>query len=173
MLAAAARLLVAPEREWERRSAAPADGTSMPALGAVLVSLPGVFATFIGVLVDPQRSAGVAATHGLIVLASHAGTIAAVVWAAPRLVDDDRAAELTATALVPLALSGVLNVLPIGLWQLLAAIAGAAFSARAAYVGASMFLGLEGERRKSAAAVVTIAATGPLLGLTLLRWILF
>jgi hypothetical protein len=75
-------------------------------------------------------------------------------------------------AILPLCLSGVVNVIPLPLLSLVLALAGTASSVHSGWVGASAMLALEGQARQRAAIVPAGLAVSLVLLATFVRMVL-
>ena len=169
-------LAALPEQAWPRLAAAHGSAEPLPTplkhvAGAGLLS---VVATGLGWAIKPGTTAAGTVLQMLAALLGYVGGAALVVVLSPRLItgyggNAQDVARFGSAAVLPVALSGVLNVVPLLPMTLLLAIAGAASSAQSGWVGASAFLALEGQARKRAAAVPAGLAVSLVLFATFLR----
>lgn len=170
IVALTAKLIAVPELAWPRLVAAvdTAERLPPPIGHAGALAAISVVATVIGAALAPGHTAAGVVTHGLFATAGYVGACATAIWVLPRLLRDsgqtpEALSRYGASAVLPLALSGVLNLIPlVGLGFIWTA-CGAALSARSAFLGASQFLALEGDRRRHAAALVAITGSVPVL----------
>lgn len=178
------QLAAFPERAWSRFAVADAAGNALPsplkhAMGASCVS---VFATAIGWALRPGSTVGGIVLHVLAALIGYAGAALLAVEASARFVQpmatsfsgatSASVARFASGAVLPVVVSGMVNVIPLLPMSFLLALAGAAASAHSGWIGASTMLALEGQPRRRAAAVPAGVAVGLVLLATLARTVL-
>ncbi|HVZ36632.1 MAG TPA: hypothetical protein VG963_29590 [Polyangiaceae bacterium] len=184
------QLTAFPERAWPRFVALSGPGTAIgPALGRARLELPSplrhavsaasasVVATGLGAMLRPGASVAGVVLAALAALVGYVGGTACAVELSSRwIVAPDATphaiSRFASGAVLPVALSGIPNVLPLVPLSLVLALAGAAASAHSGWVGASAMLALEGQPRKRAAAVPAGVAVGLVLLATLGRVVL-
>lgn len=179
LLSLTARLIAVPEHAWPRLTAACASGEPLPspmghAAGVAAIS---VIATTIGAAVGTGATVASVVLVMLFGIAAYVGAAAAAVTFGPKVVsapgrEPAELARFASAAVMPLAVSGVFNVVPFALLGLVCGLLGAALTAWSAHVGASAMLGLEGPARRNAAAAVTAVGLAPVLLGSLLRIVL-
>ena len=173
------QLAAFPERAWSRFAVADAAGNALPsplkhAVGASSVS---VLATAIGWALRPGATVGGTVLHVLAALVGYAGGALLAVEASARWLnftgaDPASLARFASGAVLPVVVSGMVNVIPLLPMSFLLALAGAAASAHSGWIGASTMLALEGQPRRRAAAVPAGVAVGLVLLATLARTVL-
>jgi uncharacterized membrane protein len=172
------RLIAVPEYGWPRLSAACDRGESLPAplTHALMLGAVAVVATMLGSLISPARSFDETLLATFIAAVGYGGAaVSAVVVAAPRLQVSPRLQQHTArfasAACLPVLASGIVNVIPLGLLGVVAAVGGALMTYWSAFVGARDLLGLEDKPRKDAALLVCVFSGLPTLVCTSLLWL--
>jgi hypothetical protein len=170
------KLAALPEQAWPRFAAAHAQAEPLPSplkhvAGVALVS---VLATGIGWMIRPGSTASGAVLQMLAAVVGYVGGAALAVELAPRLVkapgvSSDDLSRFASGAVLPVAVSGALNVIPLIPMNLVLALVGTAASAHSGWIGASAMLGLEGPARNRAAAIPAGVALGAVLLTTLIR----
>jgi len=170
------KLAALPEQAWPRFAAAHAQAEPLPSphkhvAGVALVSVLG---TGIGWMIVPGSTAGGAVLQMLAAFVGYVGGTALAVELAARLitaprVSSDDVARYASGALLPIAVSGALNVIPLIPMNFVLALAGTVASAHSGWIGASAMLALEGPARKRAAAIPAGVALGAVLLTTLIR----
>ncbi|NCQ60267.1 MAG: hypothetical protein GW913_06305 [Myxococcales bacterium] len=171
ILALTAKLIAVPELAWPRLVAAvDAEEPLPPPLGhACALAAISVVATLFGSALAPGHTAASVVSHTLAATAGYVGASAAVVLGLPKAlahlpaVDAQSLARYGAASMLPLALSGVFNLVPMPGLSVLWTLGAAALAARSAFLGASQFLALEGNSRRNAAAMVVILGSTPIL----------
>jgi len=165
------KLAALPEQTWPRFVAADAQAEPLPSpiKHVASVALVSVVATGIGGIFRPGATAAGAVLQMLAALVGYVGGAALAVEVGPKLIEapgasSDQLSRFASGAVLPVAMSGALNVIPFFPLNIALALAGAAVSAQSGWIGASAMLALEGDRRKRAAAV----PAGLALGLVLL-----
>jgi len=148
-----------------------------PLAHAAGVAVVSVVATTIGAAIAVGRTPANVVLSMLVAIAAYVGAVATAVTFAPRLVSaPEQTAPLLArwasAAVLPIAVSGLFNVVPIALLGLAWSLFGAVICAWSAYVGASAMLGLEGPARRGAAGTLAALGLGPVLAGSLLRIVL-
>jgi hypothetical protein len=176
------RLAALPEQTWPRFAVAHANGSGPSALPSPLqhVAVAGftsVAATGVGCAIRPGASFGGALLQMLAAVIGYVGGGALAVELTPRLLPLGRSsgpevARFASGAVLPLLLSGLVNVIPLPLLSFALACAGAASSAHSGWVGASAMLALEGQARKRAAVVPAGLAVSLVLLATIVRMVL-
>jgi hypothetical protein len=154
------KLAALPEQMWPRFAAAHANAEPLPSpLKHVAgVGLLSVVATGLGWALKPGSTASGAVLQMLAALVGYVGGAALAVELSPRLIQDSSSStqdvsRFASGAVLPVALSGVFNVIPLIPMNLVLALAGTASSVQSGWVGASAMLALEGQPRQRAAAV--------------------
>jgi hypothetical protein len=170
------KLAALPEQTWPRFAAAHARAEPLPSplqhvAGVGLVS---VLATGLGWAFRPGATAAGAVLHMLAALVGYVGGPAMAVEVGPRLISGSKGSardisRYVSGAVLPIALSGMLNVVPLLPLHLVLALVGAATSVQSAWVGASAMLALEGKARRRAAAVPAGMAVSLVLLATFVR----
>lgn len=173
------QLAAFPERAWPRFAVAHVVGNALPsplrhAAGAASIS---ALATCIGVALRPGATVGGVTLHGLLALLGYVGgTVIAVEqsvrWIVAPDASRDAITRFASGAVLPVAVSGSLNWIPLLPMSLLLALAGAAASVHSGWVGASAMLALEGQPRRRAAVVPAGVAVGLVLLAMLARTVL-
>jgi hypothetical protein len=170
------KLAALPEQAWPRFAAAHAQAEPLPSprlhvAGAALVSVLG---TGIGWIIRHHSTASGAVLQMLAAVVGYVGGAALAVELSPKLLTvpgatADDVSRFASGAVLPIVVSGVFNVIPFPLMNLVLACAGAAASVHSGWIGASAMLGLEGPARKRAAAVPAGLALGAVVLTTLIR----
>jgi hypothetical protein len=170
------RLAALPEQTWPRFAAAHAGAEPLPSplKHVAAIALLSVAATGLGWAIKPGSTAGGAVLHMLTALVGYVGGAALAVELSPRLIEGGSGgaqdvSRYASGAVLPVALSGMLNVIPLLPMTLVLALAGAALSVQSGWVGASDMLALEGQSRQRAAAVPAGLAVSLVLLATFVR----
>jgi hypothetical protein len=178
------KLAALPEQAWPRFAAAHAQAEPLPSphkhiAGVALVSVLG---TGLGWMLVAGSTAGGAVLQMLAAFVGYVGGTVLAVELARRFVtarsaslghdSNDDVARFASGALLPVAVSGALNVIPLIPMSFALALAGAAASAHSGWIGASAMLALEGPARKRAAIIPAGVALGAVWLTTLIRWAL-
>lgn len=173
------RLIAVPEYGWPRLSAACDRNEPLPTPlnHATMMAALAVIATFAGSIVSPERSVGEVLLATLVSAIGYVGAaVGAVIYAAPRIQTSPRlqqyAARFASAACLPVLASGVINIIPLGLLGVLAALGGALMTYWSALVGARDLLGLEDKPRQDAALLISLFAGVPVFLSTLILWLL-
>jgi len=174
-----AKLVVMPEAAWPRLTAACDANESLPAplVHAASVAAVSVIATLVGAILIPGITVGLVIVHVLGAVGAYVGAAVISVTLAPRFVRAPATTEhlvgrFASAAVLPLVACGALNVIPIPVLSFVWALFGAALSAWSGFVGASALLGMEGTRRRDAAALIAALGIAPIVVATLLRVVL-
>lgn len=170
------RLVGWPEQTWPRFAVAHAEPQSLPsplrhAAAAAFIS---VLATGLGWATRPGSTSGGAVLHMLTAVMGYVGGATLAVVASQRLlggsgVPPDTIARFASGAVLPVLLSGTVNVVPFPPLSFVLALAGAASSAHSGWIGASAMLALEGQARKRAAVIPAGLAVSLVLLATFVR----
>jgi hypothetical protein len=173
------KLAALPEQAWPRFAAAHAQAEPLPSphkhiAGAALVSVLG---TGLGWMLVAGSTAGGAVLQMLAAFVGYVGGAVLAVELARRFVTargatSEDVARFASGALLPVAVSGALNVIPLLPMSFVLALAGAAASAHSGWIGASAMLALEGPARKRAAIIPAGVALGAVWLTTFIRWAL-
>jgi hypothetical protein len=170
------KLAALPEQMWPRFAAAHASAEPLPSplMHVAGVGFLSVVATGLGWAVKPGATFAGAVLQMLAALVGYVGGAALAVELSPKLISSpgnnaQDIARFASGAVLPVALSGVLNVIPLIPMNLVLALAGAALSFQSAMVGASAMLALEGQSRKRAATVPVGLAVGLVVLATFVR----
>jgi hypothetical protein len=173
------RMAALPEQTWPRFAAAHAQAEPLPSprkhvAGVALVSVLG---TGIGWLILPGSTAGGAVLQMLAAVVGYVGGAALAVELSPRLIQapgitPDDVSRFASGAVLPIAVSGAFNVIPLLPMNFVLALAGTAASAQSGWIGASAMLALEGPARTRAAAIPAGVALGAVLLTTIIRMVL-
>ena len=136
-----------------------------------------VLATALGATMATGANVASVLLAMLLGIVAYVGAAAAAVTFGPKVVSAPgrtgaELARFASAAILPLAVSGIFNVVPFAPLGLVCGLLGAALTAWSAHVGASAMLGLEGPARRSAAAAVTAVGLAPVLLGSLLRIVL-
>ncbi|NOY91626.1 MAG: hypothetical protein GXP55_10535, partial [Deltaproteobacteria bacterium] len=123
----------------------------------------------IGASLAPGHTAAGVVAHGLAATAGYVGACVAAVVILPKVLPQTSATDAHSlgrfggASVLPLALSGIFNLIPMAGLGILWTLGAAALTARSAFLGASQFLALEGSSRRNAAAMVAILGSVPIL----------
>jgi hypothetical protein len=172
------RLAFMPERGWPRLAVAHASGEPLPSplRHAVTAAFLSVIATGVGWSLKPGATYAGTVLQLLAALLGYVGGAALPVMLAPVMSglgsSSSTAARYASAAVLPVALSGLANMIPLLPLSFALALAGAALSAHSGWIGASAMLALEGQARKRAAAGPTGMAVGLVLTATFVRAVL-
>jgi hypothetical protein len=177
------RLLAFPEQAWPHLAAAhsvvPNAPGSLPTplQHAVAAGFISVFATGLGWMLRPGATSGGTVLQMLGATIGYVGGAAFAVMLTPWMLRKTGApseliSRFASGAVLPLSLSGIVNVLPLLPLSLVLALAGTAASAQSGWVGASALLALEGPARVRAAAVPAGLAVSLVLLATFVRMVL-
>jgi len=184
------QLAALPERAWPRFSAlhAAPDALPHPLRHAACVSFFSVLATGCGWVLRPGATLAGVTLHALAALVGYLGGAAVAIELSPACIAPSDAAPSSARALngalrpavsrftsgavLPVAASGIGNLIPSLPISFVLALLGAAASVRSSWIGASAMLALEGQPRKRAAAYPAGVAVGLVLLATLVRTVL-
>lgn len=173
------RLITIPEYGWPRLSAACDRNEPLPTplMHAVYLACVAVIATFAGSLLSPAYSivdivvATVAAALGYL-----GAAVATVLLAAPRIQTSSRLQQyvprFASAACLPVLASGVVNVVPLNLLGVLAAVAGVMMTYWSALIGARDLLGLEDQPRQHAAQLIALVGGAPVMCCAVILWLL-
>lgn len=139
-----------------------------PVVHAAAAASISVLSTALGVSFRTGSTTGGVLVHALAALFGYAGGAVCAVLLADRWVEvpGERAKyvpRFASAAVLPLLLSGAINLLPLVPLAFVLGLAGAALSVWSGWVGASALLGLEGAARKRAALVPAALAAGPVI----------
>jgi hypothetical protein len=145
-----------------------------PALHAAAVGGISAIATLLGATLRTGSSVSSVIIATLIATAGYVGSAAAAVTFVPKLVEAPERFQallprFASAAVLPIVASGIINVVPLSIISVMAALAGAALTFRSGSLGARDFLGMEGAKRKRAATLTTLVSTLPALCAALLR----
>ncbi len=173
------KLAAAPEETWTHFTVAhlQAEPLPSPLRHVTVASLVSAAATGLG------AAFGSGATVAGVVLQLLAGAVGYVgasvlaVLVAPLLIKGpslprDLVARYASGAVLPVSLSGILNIVPLPPLTILLALAGAALSGWSGWIGADAMLALEGDQRKRAALVPAVLAVSLVLLATVTRMML-
>jgi len=173
------QLAAVPERAWPRFTAlhAAPDALPHPLRHAACVSSISVLATGCGWVLRPGATSAGVVLHALAALVAYLGGAAVAIELSPVcIVAPDAAPQaisrFTSGAVLPVAVSGIGNLVPFLPMSFVLALAGAAASVHSGWIGASAMLALEGQPRKRAAAYPAGMAVGLVLLATLARTVL-
>lgn len=173
------RLIAIPEYGWPRLSAACDRNEPLPTPlnHAVMLAVVAVVATLAGSLVSPERTFGEALLATLLAALGYVGSaVGAVIVASARIQTSPRLQQYTArfasAACLPVLASGVLQIVPLGLLGVVAALGGTFMTYWSSLIGARDLLGLEDKPRQDAALLVSLWSGAPVLGCTLILWLL-
>ena len=157
------KLIAIPEQGWPRLAVAAEAGEPVPAplVHGFMVGMASLGMTFLGSLLEPEVSGERVFQHLLLSAFGYLGPAAVAATVGGNLVDTPDPIEVraryAASASLPIAASGVFNLIPLWwltpIWLLIAG----ALAARSAFVGGADYLGLEGASQKQAA----LRAIGP------------
>jgi len=181
------RLVAWPEQTWPRFTVAHAEssaqqrasisepGTLPSPLGhAASAAFVSVLATGIGWALRSGSTSGGVVLHMLTALVGYVGGATLAVVGSQRLLGSsgappDAIARYASGAVLPVVLSGVVNVVPFPPLSFVLALAGAASSAQSGWIGASAMLALEGQARRRAAIIPAGLAVSLVLLATFVR----
>lgn len=173
------KLAALPEQAWPRFAVAhrQQEGLPSPLQHVAAAAFVSVIATLIGGAARSGATSGGAILQGLIAVVGYVGGAALAVELGPHLGALARtpradAARFASGAVLPVALSGVANAIPLFPLSFALALAGAASSAHSGWIGASAMLALEGQARFRAAAVPAGLAVSLVLLATTIRTVL-
>jgi hypothetical protein len=176
------RLAALPEQTWPRFALAHGEQSDPGALPSPLrhISAAGfvsVLATGVGWSIRPGATSAGVVLQMLVAVVGYVGGGALAVLLSPALlqrpsIEPELLARYASGAVLPLALCGLGNVIPMPLLSLALAFAGAASSVHSGWVGASAMLALEGQARKRAAIVPAGLAVSLVLLATFVRMVL-
>jgi hypothetical protein len=136
-----------------------------------------VLATGLGWSIRPGATSAGAVLQMLMAVVGYVGGGALATLLSPALlqradIEPELLARYASGAVLPLALCGLGNVVPMPLMSFALALAGAALSVHSGWVGASAMLALEGQARKRAAVVPAGLAVSLVLLATFVRMVL-
>lgn len=179
ILSLTARLIALPELAWPRLVAACDADEPLPSpiAHASVVAVASVLMTVIGGAIEPGRTVGGVAVHGLTAIVGYVGAsvlapiLGSKLLPAPAETQHLRGRYASA-AVLPIAVCGVMNIVPLTGLSLFWALAAAGLTARSGWLGASSMLGLEGPDRKRATVTVTLLGALPVLVATIFRIVL-
>jgi hypothetical protein len=181
------RLAAQPEQAWPWFAVVHAEGGTLPSpwRHAAATALVSVCATAFGWALRPDATSGGAVLQTLAAVVGYVGGVTLAIGLSPKLLgvrggpaelgsraSTDVEARFASGAVLPVALSGIVNVVPLPLLSFVLALAGAASSAHSGWIGASAMLALEGQARKRAAIVPAGLATSLVLIATFVRMVL-
>jgi hypothetical protein len=173
------RLITVPEYGWPRLSAACDRNEPLPTplIHAVYLAGVAVAATFAGSLLSPAYTVVdiVVATFAAAV-GYFGAAVGSVLIAAPRIQTSLRLQQyvprFASAACLPVLASGVVNLVPLNLLGVLAAVGGVMMTYWSALIGARDLLGLEDQPRRRAAQLVALVGGAPVLCCTVILWLL-
>jgi hypothetical protein len=173
------QLAALPERAWPRFSAlhAAPEALPHPLRHVACVSSISVLATGCGWVLRPGATLAGVVLHALAAVVGYLGgaavaiELSAVCIAAPDA-SPPTISRFASGAVLPVAVSGIGNLIPFLPMSLVLAFLGAAASVHSGWIGASAMLALEGKPRKRAAAYPAGVAVGLVLLATLARTVL-
>lgn len=170
------RLAARPEQGWSQIAGISAKAESLPTplRHAAWAGFLSVVATGLGWALKPGATAGGAVLHMLAALVGYVGGASMAVEVSSKLISAPEGAahgvsRFAAGATLPIALSGMLNVVPLMPLTFVLALAGAAWSVQSGWIGARAFLALDGQARKRAAWVPAGLAVSLVLIATFVR----
>ena len=173
------QLAALPDRAWPRFAAlhAAPEALPHPLRHVACVSCFSVLATSCGWVLRPGATLAGVVLHALAALVGYVGGAAVAVELSPVCIAAEDAANTTVArftsgAVLPVAVSGVGNLIPFLPMSFVLALLGAAASVHSGWIGASAMLALEGVPRKRAAAYPAGVAVGLVLLATLARTVL-
>lgn len=171
------QLAALPERAWPRFAAlhAAPDALPHPLRHVAMASSASVVATCFGWVLHPGATLAGVVLHALSAVVGYVGgAVLAVELSSAWVADAPSAsvARFSSGAVLPVAVSGIGNLIPFLPISLVLALLGAAASVHSGWIGASAMLGLEGKPRKRAAAYPAGLAVGLVLLATLARTVL-
>lgn len=173
------QLAAVPGRAWPRFKAlhAAPDALPHPLRHVASASSFSALATGMGWTFRPGATTAGVVLHALTALVAYLGGTALAVElsrvciVAPEATPE-AIARFTSGAVLPVAVSGIGNLIPSLPWSFVLALAGAAASVHSGWIGAGAMLALEGQPRKRAAAYPAGMAVGLVLLATLARTVL-
>jgi hypothetical protein len=170
------KLIVLPEIAWPRLTAAVDRGEGMPApaLHAAAVGGLSAVSTLLGAAFRTGSTVSGVIVATLTAIAGYVGSAALCVSLAPKLVEAPERFQallprFASAASLPVVASGIVNVIPLSMISVMAALAGSALTYRSGSLGARDFLGMEGAKRNRAATMTTLVSTLPVLCAALVR----
>jgi hypothetical protein len=178
------RLAALPEQTWPRFASAHGQGARdtdealpSPLKHIAVAGFVSVLATGLGWSIRPGATSAGAVLHMLLAVVGYVGGSALAVLLAPVLLqraslEPALLARYASGAVLPVALCGLGNLIPMPLLSFALALAGAASSVHSGWVGASAMLALEGQARKRAAVVPAGLAVSLVLLATFVRTVL-
>ncbi len=173
------RLAAMPEQTWGRFLAAHVQAEPLPSplKHAAAAGMVSAIATGLGAAFDHGATAAGVVLHLLTAIVGYVGGCSLAVLMTPQIasspgVDAAILARFASGAVLPIALSGALNIIPLFPLTLLLVLLGGVTSAWSGWIGASAMLALEGEPRKRAALVPAVLAVSLVLIATLTRLVL-
>lgn len=176
------RLAALPEQAWPRFAVAHGvrsgpDALPSPLRHVAVAGFLSVLATGLGWATHHGATSGGTVLQMLVASLGYVGGGVLAVEVGPLLlgipgITREMSARFASGAVLPLSLSGLVNIVPLPLLSLVLALAGAASSAHSGWVGASAMLALEGQARKRAAVVPAGLAVSLVLLATFVRMVL-
>ncbi len=173
------KLAAAPEETWARFTVAhmQAEPLPTPLKHVAVASLLSAVATGLGAVIQPGATAAGVVLQLLGGVIGYVGGTSLAVLASPMLIKSattppELVARYASGAVLPVALSGVLNVVPLFPLIFLLALAGAALSVWSGWIGADAMLAFEGDQRKRAALVPAVLAVSLVLLATVMRMVM-
>jgi hypothetical protein len=174
------RLAAMPEEAWPRFAVAHAQDGALPsplrhATAAALVS---VLATGAGWALRHDATSGGAVLQLLAAVVGYVGGTTLAIELAPKMLggrgqpSEEVEARFASGAVMPIALSGIVNLVPLPLMSFVLALAGTAASVHSGWIGASAMLALEGQARKRAAIIPAGLAASSVLIATFVRMVM-
>lgn len=170
------RLAAVPEETWARFTVAhmQAEPLPSPLKHVAMASLFSALATGLGSAFRPGATAAGVVLQLLGGIVGYVGGSALAVLVTPLLFKSvttppELLARYASGAVLPIALSGVLNIVPLFPLTFLLALAGAASSGWSGWIGADAMLAFEGDKRKRAALVPAVLAVSLVLLATVVR----
>lgn len=178
------RLAALPEQTWPRFASAHGQGARdadealpSPLKHIAVAGFVSVLATGLGWSIRAGATSAGAVLQMLMAVVGYVGGGALAVLVSPMLLkvagaEPELVARYASGAVLPLALCGLGNLIPMPLLSFALALAGAASSVHSGWVGASAMLALEGQARKRAAVVPAGLAVSLVLLATFVRMVL-
>ncbi len=173
------KLAAVPEETWARFTVAhmQAEPLPTPLKHVAMASLTSAVATGLGSALRPGATAAGVVLQLLLGLVAYVGGTSLAVLVSPVFIKGvttppELAARFASGAVLPVALSGVLNIVPLFPLTFLLALAGAASSVWSGWIGADAMLALEGEQRKRAALVPAVLPVSLVLLATVMRMVM-
>jgi hypothetical protein len=152
------RLAAQPEQGWSQIAGIQAKAESLPTplRHVAWAGLLSVVATGLGWALKPGTTAAGTVLHMLAALVGYVGGATMAVEVSPKLISEPHGSahgvsRFAAGAALPIALSGLLNVIPLMPLTFVLALAGTACGVQSGWVGAHALLALDGQARKRAA----------------------